>query len=574
MSSAAQRLEPAMLEELEAELAQERHARQLAVKEGELQRRHARCLEGLAHAFGAGATVDQFLERMLQVLVDDLRSNLAVVRLRDGDVLRSRVSVGPSDEVARGFSVKVAEVFGGRAPSELGLEVISAVDRPNPMSGLVTPATEALACAVLLPLVSSDDLIGAIWIGLTEPHELSDDDRRVLTPLCVHTTGAVIEQVAREGLERAVRSRDEILGIVAHDLRNPLNVISAAANSLHHRLADSVSRRPLERIMRAAQRAEHLIRDLLDLSAIEGGHFSIEKRPIDTSNTILSALDSQQGLAATSCVILASDLSPALPWIEADEERILEVLENLVGNAVKFTMAGGTVTVGAALREQTIVIWVKDNGPGIAADQLTHLFDRFWQASKTDRRGTGLGLTICKAIVEAHGGRIWAESELGAGTTVFFTIPSFVRAPKSSGSPVANILMVDDRPENLLSLRAILEQPDYRLVSASSGEEALSLALRENFAVALIDISMPGMDGLEVAIHMKELERCRDVPIIFITAFGDDPEEIHRAYSAGGADYLVKPLDTEIVRKKVAVFVDLSRRRDDRERLKHAQAGN
>jgi response regulator RpfG family c-di-GMP phosphodiesterase len=82
------------------------------------------------------------------------------------------------------------------------------------------------------------------------------------------------------------------------------------------------------------------------------------------------------------------------------------------------------------------------------------------------------------------------------------------------------------------------------------------------------------MDGLEVAIHMKELERCRDVPIIFITAFGDDPEEIHRAYSAGGADYLVKPLDTEIVRKKVAVFVDLSRRRDDRERLKHAQAGN
>jgi signal transduction histidine kinase/ActR/RegA family two-component response regulator len=431
-----------------------------------------------------------------------------------------------------------------------------------------------VGCVVRLPLVDGDNLVGAIWLGLPEPRELSDDDKRVLGPLCAHTAGAVIEQVAREKLERAVHSRDEILGIVAHDLRNPLNVISAAANSLHHRLADSVSRRPLERIMRAAQRAEHLIRDLLDLSAIEGGHFSIEKRPIDTSNTILTALDSQQGLAATSCVILASDLSPALPWIEADEERILEVLENLVGNAVKFTMAGGTVTVGAALRDQAVVIWVKDNGPGIAADQLTHLFDRFWQASKTDRRGTGLGLTICKAIVEAHGGRIWAESELGAGTTVFFTIPSFVRTTKAAGNPVANILMVDDRPENLLSLRAILEQPDYRLVSASSGEEALSLALRETFAVALIDISMPGMDGLEVAIHMKELERCRDVPIIFITAFGDDPEEIHRAYSAGGADYLVKPLDTEIVRKKVAVFVDLSRRRDDRERLKHAQAGN
>jgi signal transduction histidine kinase/ActR/RegA family two-component response regulator len=423
-----------------------------------------------------------------------------------------------------------------------------------------------------LTLMSGDVHVGGIWLGLPFQHALSADDERVLNTLCTHATTAVVEQTARESLERAVRSRDEILGIVAHDLRNPLNVISAAANSLHHRLPDSVSRRPLERIMRAAQRAEHLIRDLLDLSAIEGGHFSIDKRPIDTASTILSALDSQQGLAAASCVILASDLSPALPWVDADEERILEVLENLVGNAVKFTLAGGTVTVGAGLRDEKLLLWVKDNGPGIAADQLTHLFDRFWQASKSDRRGTGLGLTICKAIVEAHGGRIWAESEPGAGTTVFFTIPALERAPKSSGTPVANILMVDDRPENLLSLRAILEQPDYRLVSAGSGEEALSLALRESFAVALIDISMPGMDGLEVAIHMKELERSRDIPIIFITAFGDDPEEIHRAYSAGGADYLVKPLDAEIVRKKVAVFVDLSRRRLDREKLKRGEA--
>jgi CheY-like chemotaxis protein len=124
-----------------------------------------------------------------------------------------------------------------------------------------------------------------------------------------------------------------------------------------------------------------------------------------------------------------------------------------------------------------------------------------------------------------------------------------------------NILIVDDRPENLLSLKAILERPDYRLVTATSGEEALSLALRGTYAVAMIDIAMPGMDGFEVATHLKELERSRDVPIIFITAFGDDPHEIHRAYAAGGADYLVKPLDAEIVRKKVAVFVDLSRRR-------------
>jgi response regulator RpfG family c-di-GMP phosphodiesterase len=147
------------------------------------------------------------------------------------------------------------------------------------------------------------------------------------------------------------------------------------------------------------------------------------------------------------------------------------------------------------------------------------------------------------------------------GTTVFFTVPAASPSqPKVEPSEIANVLLVDDRPENLLALKVILDRPDYRLVTAKSGEEALALALRERFAVVLMDIAMPGMNGLEVAIHLKELERSRDIPILFVTAFGDDPEEVHRAYAAGAADYLVKPLDAEIVRKKVAVFVDLSRR--------------
>jgi CheY-like chemotaxis protein len=193
---------------------------------------------------------------------------------------------------------------------------------------------------------------------------------------------------------------------------------------------------------------------------------------------------------------------------------------------------------------------------------MPHIFDRFWTASRLERQGTGLGLTICKGIVEAHGGRIWAESVPGSGTTVYFTIPAATTTTSKPGAvKPASILLVDDRPENLLALSSILERPEYKLVSATSGEEALSLALREPFAVALIDVAMPGMNGLEVAVNLKALERSRDIPIIFITAFGNDPGEIHRAYTAGGADYLVKPLDAEIVRKKVAVFVDLSRRR-------------
>jgi CheY-like chemotaxis protein len=260
-------------------------------------------------------------------------------------------------------------------------------------------------------------------------------------------------------------------------------------------------------------------------------------------------------------VLLSSDLTPDLPQVSADEERLLQVIENLISNAVKFSRSGDVVTLGAVSTGREVRITVKDTGPGIPREHLPRLFDRFWQARRHDRRGTGLGLTICKAIVEGHGGRIWAESTVGEGTTMSFTLPvEATAAQRPSGDVIYNVLLVDDRPENLLALKSILQQPSYRLLTAQSGEEALKLALREHLDVALIDVAMPGMDGVEVAGHMKALERCRDVPILFVTAFGQDPTEIHRAYAAGGADYLVKPLDPDIVRKKVAVFANLRRK--------------
>ena len=412
-----------------------------------------------------------------------------------------------------------------------------------------------------VPLRGRGHVRGSLSLVRSDRYDAAD--LRLAEVLAARVALALDNAWMFQSMERAVRMRDEVLGVVAHDLRNPLNIITMAANGLSQRLSNASAGKSVERILRSAQRASRLIQDLLDISAIEAGRFSVEKRPVEMADIVLAAIESQQSLASAASIILASDVSPELPHIEADEERLLEVIENLVGNAIKFTGAGGTITVGAGDRHGEVVVSVKDTGAGIPADQLPHLFDRFWQAKKKDRRGVGLGLTICKAIVEAHAGRIWVESTVGAGTTFFFTLPAIAtQPPRNDKAPVANILMVDDRPENLVTLQAILERPDYRLVSARSGEEALRLALREHFSVALIDVAMPGMDGLEVATHLKALERSRDIPIIFITAFGDDPEEIHRAYAAGGADYLVKPLDAEIVRKKVAVFVDLSRRRD------------
>jgi signal transduction histidine kinase/FixJ family two-component response regulator len=558
-------------EDLSRELEQEKRGRARAVAEAEKQRWLAQGVDRLSAAILASASVDDLLAKVLEILVDSVGSDLAVVRLREGDRLRSRVSVGLDEEVAAGFSLPVPEGLPPGSDETDGSPVFVSVEMEAPC--LSEPMrNKGLRGVHCLPLLHSGELIGIIYLGARlagarRDGDWSDVERELMGLLALRAAAAVVRQAEVEALRQGIRSREDILGIVAHDLRNPINVIALAASTLLQRLPDSSSRRPAERIIRGVQRADGLIQGLLEIDAIEGGRFAITTRKVETANMILAAIESQQSLAADASIIISTDISPELPPIEADEERMLEVLENLVGNAIKFTSPGGSLTVGASARPNEILFWVKDSGAGIAAEALPHLFDRFWQARKKDRRGTGLGLTICKAIVEAHGGRIWPETQAGQGTTMFFTVPAVARVPKPAAVKAANILLVDDRPENLLSLKAILERPEYRLVTATNGEEALSVALRETFSVALIDVAMPGMNGFEVAVHLKDLERSRDIPIIFVTAFGDDPQEVHRAYSAGGADYLVKPLDPEIVRKKVAVFVDLSRRRETEELL-------
>src|SRR5262245_48601240 len=139
-------------------------------------------------------------------------------------------------------------------------------------------------------------------------------------------------------------------------------------------------------------------------------------------------------------------------------------------------------------------------------------------------------------------------------------------ALSENASTSRSFLLVDDRPENLVALKAMLDRPEYQLIAVTSGIEALQVALRQNLALILLDVFMPEMDGFEVAVHLKEVERTRNIPIIFLTALATDVQQIYRAYAAGAVDYLIKPLDAEVVRKKVAVFVDLFRQRQEIER--------
>lgn len=228
----------------------------------------------------------------------------------------------------------------------------------------------------------------------------------------------------KEALRRAVAAREHVLGVVAHDLRNPLSVIQLQAQLLlriSERRGDQ--KEALQSIHQQVKRMDRMIEDLLDVTRIEAGTLSLERAPVAPKALLEEVLQSHRPLAAEAALELRRAAKPGLPRVYADRGRIVQVLDNLIGNAIKFTRPGGRITVAAAAQDGQVVFSVADTGVGLDAQAQRHVFDRLWQAG-VDRRGVGLGLAIAKAIVEAHGGRIWVESAAGAGSTFYFTVPA------------------------------------------------------------------------------------------------------------------------------------------------------
>jgi PAS domain S-box-containing protein len=241
-----------------------------------------------------------------------------------------------------------------------------------------------------------------------------------------------------EALERAVAARELVLGIVAHDLRNPLSAIMMEANAMQRRPGNEPDRRnrePPEAILRAARQMMHLVNDLLDVALLEAGRLRVEFALLLAADLARDAVETQRLLAEASGVTISLEVEPDVRTAWGERRRLLQVFENLIGNATKFTQPGGRVVVRVAAKHDDVMFSVADTGVGIAPDALPHVFDQFWQAATTARRlGAGLGLPITKGIIEAHGGRIGVESEVGRGTTFFFTLPASKPPAASAGS--------------------------------------------------------------------------------------------------------------------------------------------
>ena len=282
-------------------------------------------------------------------------------------------------------------------------------------------------CSVLLvPLVAREHVLGVLTVFRVEGKPaFTDADRVIAEELALRAAFALDNARLYATARLATLARDHALGVVSHDLRNPISAIGMSARALLASIPpDDRERRDLvSNIMESQDLTQRMIRDLLDVASIEVGRLRVERRSEPLAPILERAVALFEREAADRSIAVSLALDGALPMVSGDAGRLVQVLSNLIANALRFTDRMGQVTVSATRRGEEVEISVEDNGSGIAASNLPVIFERYWTVRGTaPKGGTGLGLAIARSIVEAHGGRIWAESELGKGSTFKFTV--------------------------------------------------------------------------------------------------------------------------------------------------------
>jgi signal transduction histidine kinase len=282
---------------------------------------------------------------------------------------------------------------------------------------------------MIVPLRTRGRTLGTLSVSSSESGRRYTAQDLALAEDLGHRAALALDNARLYGeAKAAIQSRDDLLAIVSHDLKTPLSVISISSSVLQRKAEtgglDGSALKQIATIQRSSARMAALIGDLLDAASLAGGHFSMETGIHDVRSMLEELVESLRAVAQDKGVTLEwSDELAGNPRILCDRERIVRVPLNLIGNAIKFTSPGGVIRVNGHSDEDQVVISVQDTGAGISESHLSHIFERFWRLERKSRDGSGLGLFIAKGIVEAHGGKIWVESRLGAGSTFSFALP-------------------------------------------------------------------------------------------------------------------------------------------------------
>jgi signal transduction histidine kinase/ActR/RegA family two-component response regulator len=375
-------------------------------------------------------------------------------------------------------------------------------------------------------------------------------------------------------LIRANNLKSEFLANMSHELRTPLNAIIGFSELLLERHGSPLAveqREYVTDILSSGRHLLELINDILDLSKIEAGKMSLSLEEFDLESVVEEALMTLKVEASRKEIRMDARLDPSVATLVADRAKVKQILTNLLSNAVKFTPPAGRVSLGTVRRDDSLEVYVEDTGIGIRPEDQERIFAAFIQVDGSYARqyqGTGLGLTLVKRFVGMHGGEVWVKSEMGRGSVFTFRIP-LAPARSPSAEPIAEplaethaspivpgsrgglILVVEDNPGNMKLTREILVSRGYRVLEAASGEEALDALKFIHPDLILMDLQLPGMDGLTVTRRLKSDPATRDIPTLALTAHAM-PKDLERAREAGCAGTIAKPIDTINFPQRVA----------------------
>jgi signal transduction histidine kinase/CheY-like chemotaxis protein len=346
--------------------------------------------------------------------------------------------------------------------------------------------------------------------------------------------------------ERMKRLKDEFTSVVSHELRTPLTSIRGALGLVAGGALGPIpdkAQRMLDIASENTERLVRLINDILDIERMESGQITLEKKRCRAADLVGRATDAMRAMADEAGVTLTLEAGDA--HLSADDDRMMQTLTNLLSNAVKFSPRGGNVRLTAQRRGEHVVFSVEDEGRGIPPEHIERIFAPFQQVDSSDSRdkgGTGLGLAICRSIVTQHGGRIWAESTPGHGAKLSFSVPALDDATRSEPPVMAGplVLVCDDDPSVREVVTAILERRAYRVVTASSAEEAVEVAAVQQPAAILLDLLMPGISGWDAAALLKQHSDTRHIPIVILSVLSQrEADEV----TGNVVDWVQKPLD-------------------------------